>query len=414
VVQNRLRYGLLCEKWGWEEQHWFTLFADSFQRADQLELCIYFLDNNESNKDIIEAYISNKLKNHRSPIVVDVIELDDFRSAICDYWVANSFFKLHRHHCQSRLGVIENNSLEELEKSYSTNFPSPTNAYEYDFLVDSYDFEKTGKGFVETKDGLAPRQFGSTGGQNFDDILSLLNQYCNNQAKILEVGCGVGAFFKTLIMNRMQHSYTGIDKSRKQIMRCRLNYPEGDFKVDDVCNLSLENCIYDFVFENNVIIFVTDPFRAIDEMCRVACGYIYFTIHLLKEINGLYCYYPFSSIHEFDPEKGLISITPEQRRFFLQEGIKHRQIAEDKIQAFTVKIPCYVPHEGEFFDFFERLIKKHSLSIERERKNEGDKEVFINPNKTTQKIVNDDCVVTKNDRLIKIKGINATYLLKKT
>jgi len=412
MTQNRLRYGLLCEKWGQEEQHWFTLFADSFQRADQLELCIYFPDNNESNKDIIGAYISNKLKNHSSPIVVDFIELDDFRSAICDYWVANSFFKLHRHHCQSRLGVIENNSLEELEKSYSTNFPSP-NAYEYDFLVDSYDFEKTGKGFVETKDGLVPRQFGSTGGQNFDDILSLLNQYGNNQAKILEVGCGVGAFYRTLIMNHMQHSYTGIDKSRKQIIRCRLNYPEGDFRVGDACNLHFEDNMYDFVFENNVIIFITDPFRAIDEMCRVASGYVYFTIHLLTEINGLYCYYPFSSVHEVDPQKQIISITPEQERFFSRGAIRHRRIAENKILAFTVKIPCYVPHEEEFFYFFERLIREYSLSIERERKNEGDKELFINPNKTNQEIVNDDCVVTKNDRLIKTKGINATYLLKK-
>ena len=79
-------------------------------------------------------------------------------------------------------------------------------------------------------------------------------------------------------------------------------------------SLPMQDGFYDFVFENNVLIFIADPIKAIDEICRVTRSFAYFTVHLVNGKNGLYGYYPFSSTHRLDPHTNTIYIDPEEKR----------------------------------------------------------------------------------------------------
>lgn len=231
MIQNRLKYCLVCEEWGEKEQGWLSLIIDNYQRKDNLEFNIYLFPNKGLKRADIEAHILNILANHPDHVILNLIETDDSRSINCDYMLSNLFFKAHQSLFQDKkFGIIEDIDLKAVDAPYSTHFPYKY-AYEYDFIVDSYDLQRKGIGFEETETGLIPRQFGSSGGKNFEVILHIINQYCNRGEKMLEIGCGAGAFYETLRRNRKLLFYTGIDISRKQIIRAKGNYPLGDFRV---------------------------------------------------------------------------------------------------------------------------------------------------------------------------------------
>ena len=410
---TRLKYCLICEQWGQEEQNWFDLFSDVFQQKDNIELNIYVPVNSGLNKISIETHITKpKLENHPSPLAVNIIETNDFRLTSCDYWLGNTCFDTYGNSLRSRFGVIENLSLKALDESYSTHFPSK-NAYEYDFLVNSYDFESTGVGFEQTELGLIPKQFGSSGGENFERILRMLDKHCGDEAKILEIGCGAGAFYKTLTVNKKNYLYTGIDASRKQILRCQRNYPVADFRVGNTCNLSFRNNSYHFVFENNVLIFVSDPLKAIEEMCRVSSEHVFFAIHLLEDKKGLYCYYPFMHTITRRPETKRISVSSKEERFFSGK-IWYELEGEHKIKAMTVKVPTYLPSVDEFRNFLKELLNRRSITIVKETRSHQKKMMWIDPNKTPLEIINDDCVVTETDQKANLETAIVTYLFKKS
>ncbi len=287
------------------------------------------------------------------------------------------------------------------------------NAYEHDCLVDAYDFEKRGDGFVRGESGMIPKQFGSSGGDNFDRVLGLLQKDCGPQSRILEVGCGAGAFYKTLKVNDKAYRYVGIDKSKRQIGRCLDNYPEGDFRVGDVCYLSLDDHSFDFVFENNVLIFTTDPCKAIDEMCRVSRGYVYFLIDVVNAEHGLYCYYPFSSIATHDPKTNCVSVSPEERNFFGNGRFRYKEMDDGKVLAMTAKVPIYVPGVVELYESLKESIGRYGMTVEWEHDKLVRKEVWMNAEKSSSEILNDDCVVSRNDRLVTLDAVNLGYVLKK-
>lgn len=413
MIQNRLKYCLVCEEWGKREQEWLSLIIDNYQSKDNLELNIYIFPNKGLKKADIEAHISNILANHTDHLVLNLIETDDPRSISCDYMLSNPFFKEHQPLFQDkRFGIIEDIDLKAVETSYSSHFPSKY-AYEYDFIVDSYDLQRRGIGFEVTEAGLIPRQFGSSGGKNFEAMLRIINQYCNSGEKMLEIGCGAGAFYETLRRNRKLLFYTGTDISRKQIIRAKGNYPLGDFRVGNVCNLKFQDDYFDLVLENNVIIFVTDPLKAIAEMCRVSRGYVYFNIDVVKANEGLYCYYPFTHALRYDLQTKQGHVSAEQRRFFNRDDITYYKGPDDIAYAMVTKVPTYVPSMDEFSKFMEDLKDQRSVTIVKETASDFTKSVFINPNKKFMEIIDDDCVVTKDDHLIDIDAIHVCYLLKK-
>jgi SAM-dependent methyltransferase len=71
-----------------------------------------------------------------------------------------------------------------------------------------------------------------------------------NNAKILDIGCGLGDFYKYLRDNYDGFSYKGIDINEGYILSARDKYPEADFELIEIYNL--ENNSYDFVFASGV------------------------------------------------------------------------------------------------------------------------------------------------------------------
>lgn len=167
------------------------------------------------------------------------------------------------------------------------------------------------------------------------------------------------------------------------------------------------------MLENNVIIFVTDPLKAIDEMSRVTRGYVYFNIDIVKTGEGLYCYYPFTTALQYDPQTKQASVSPEQRRFFNRDGITYYKGDENIAYAMVIKVPTYVPGIDEFSKFMEDLKGRRSMTIVKETASDSTKSIFINLNKKPMEIIDDDCVVTKEDRLEDIDAIHVSCLLKK-
>jgi len=375
---KKIIWGLITQDWEKVEQAWFDLISKTYSGKDMIQMYIFVPNNDGLNKANIEKHVINhSLLQMNDPPEIYCQETQNIPEIICDYWLETSYYQQHKNDLKSHYGTIHSPNLPDLEKAYS-NFFENKNAYEYDFLVNAYDFERSGKGFTQTEHGLVPIQFGSSGGTRFENILKDMNTYCKKNDHILEIGCGAGAFYKTLAVNQKSYFYTGCDVSRKQIRRCQKNYPSVDFKVENACCLSIPNDAYEFIFENNVIIFITDPLKAIEEMCRVSKKYISFSIHVLHDEIGLYCYYPFTHTCAINPLTKQIAINEDEKRFF-KGSFDVNHITENKVSATRVKTPTYVPSRNELYQFIDELLLKFHLSII--RKNESgkiQKAVFIN------------------------------------
>jgi SAM-dependent methyltransferase len=77
-------------------------------------------------------------------------------------------------------------------------------------------------------------------------LLSLLKKV-ENEASVLDVGCGNGRLLK--ILTEQNIKYVGVDQSESLIKICQEKYPEHKFAVEDILNLgNLSDYNFDYVF----------------------------------------------------------------------------------------------------------------------------------------------------------------------
>src|SRR5690606_14157011 len=72
------------------------------------------------------------------------------------------------------------------------------------------------------------------------------------QARVLDVGCGLGHFYAWLRQNHFPVMYTGIDITSVMIDFAKRTYPEGRFVESTVFDFETEGNKYDFVFASGI------------------------------------------------------------------------------------------------------------------------------------------------------------------
>ena len=89
--------------------------------------------------------------------------------------------------------------------------------------------------------------------------------------KLLDVGCGNGAFTEVLINRTAPAEVTGIDPSEGQLAyaRTRPGVKSAQFRTADAQALPFADGSFDAATMALVIVFVSDPAKAVSEMARV-------------------------------------------------------------------------------------------------------------------------------------------------
>ncbi len=80
--------------------------------------------------------------------------------------------------------------------------------------------------------------------------------HTNTSLKILEIGCGSGAFLK--VLEPFSAQLTGIDYSAKQIQTCQLAMPDGNFSVCEAENINFSPNSFDLILSNSVFQYFPD------------------------------------------------------------------------------------------------------------------------------------------------------------
>lgn len=95
------------------------------------------------------------------------------------------------------------------------------------------------------------------------DVLGLLDPKPGE--RILDIGCGTGQLTAEVVRSGAQ--VTGIDRSASMIERARSNFPEIEFRVEDVREMRHEG-EFDAVFSNAVLHWVVPAEAAVAAMAR--------------------------------------------------------------------------------------------------------------------------------------------------
>jgi SAM-dependent methyltransferase len=96
----------------------------------------------------------------------------------------------------------------------------------------------------------------------------LLGYVLRQEETFLDVGCQMGTFYER--KQPFGFKYTGVDVTPNFVERCRVRYPEADFRVDDGFNLSFEDGRYDVVFNKDILRHLENPEVMVSELLRVA------------------------------------------------------------------------------------------------------------------------------------------------
>jgi ubiquinone/menaquinone biosynthesis C-methylase UbiE len=116
----------------------------------------------------------------------------------------------------------------------------------------------------------------------FDEATDLLQQRIDRNGigydwlkgkKGLDAGCG-GGRYTVALANLGAANVTGIDYGRDSIKDAKRRSKNAridkvNFRHADVLNIPYKDNTFDFVFSNGVLHHTTDPFRGIQELCRV-------------------------------------------------------------------------------------------------------------------------------------------------
>jgi cyclopropane fatty-acyl-phospholipid synthase-like methyltransferase len=74
-------------------------------------------------------------------------------------------------------------------------------------------------------------------------------------SRVLDIGCGLGDFYRFFLKNRIDVDYTGIDIVPEFIESARMSFPDARFILGDMSTIEGE---YDYIFASGVFSFVVE------------------------------------------------------------------------------------------------------------------------------------------------------------
>lgn len=124
---------------------------------------------------------------------------------------------------------------------------------------------KGSKPFVTFWGSLASKEGGKARARM---VLELVNEYCKQAKKILEIGCGIG---EVLVNIPDRYAVCGLDVERDYVEFCRRRMPRGKFFVSSMHNFKVDEK-FDVIFSaNDAVNFLKDfaqwksTFKAVSE-----------------------------------------------------------------------------------------------------------------------------------------------------
>ncbi|MFA6915944.1 MAG: class I SAM-dependent methyltransferase [Parachlamydiales bacterium] len=114
------------------------------------------------------------------------------------------------------------------------------------------------------------------------------NIYQGNES-FLEIGSGSGLIYKEIVPRFISNDkYTGIDSSKNMLAISRMRYLKGDFRKDDLFNLTLNDNSFDVVAAFEVFGHLPSIEKPVSEMFRVAKRMVVFTLWTAEKTNCTY------------------------------------------------------------------------------------------------------------------------------
>jgi ubiquinone/menaquinone biosynthesis C-methylase UbiE len=109
-------------------------------------------------------------------------------------------------------------------------------------------------------------------------VAARLNAVARPGDRILDVGCGVGHYLRSLsrILPFAFH-YTGVDTNSRDIEIARKAFtssPNADFRTGDIYALPFPDASSDLVMSNNLLLHLPSIRKPMQELCRVARRYV--------------------------------------------------------------------------------------------------------------------------------------------
>ena len=126
-------------------------------------------------------------------------------------------------------------------------------------------------------------------------ICHVISPFYKKKMKVLDVGCGVGHYLRSL-RERLDNDidYTGIDITKYYIERAKKAFPSIPFFLDDIHHMSFKDNSFDIVLCNNVVMHLpSPPKKAISELMRVSSRYVVIRTpfgarnYIIKEVKGI-------------------------------------------------------------------------------------------------------------------------------
>ncbi len=104
------------------------------------------------------------------------------------------------------------------------------------------------------------------------EIIDCIEKYLFAEAKVIDIGCGVGDLLAEAHKRQSGINVSGLDFSGKAIEGARRSFPDGNF-VQHIIEKSLpfESCFYDVVFCTDVLEHLEHPKLVVAELVRICC-----------------------------------------------------------------------------------------------------------------------------------------------
>ena len=122
----------------------------------------------------------------------------------------------------------------------------------------------------------------------FNIIKSVFNKIDSNKDQkysILDIGCTSGYYYEIInFYNPNKFSYQGCDYNKGSVELAKQYYPNVNFFVDDLTNLSISDNMYDITFLSGVIEHIPLYIKGLNELCRITKKYI--ILHRIWLSNG--------------------------------------------------------------------------------------------------------------------------------
>lgn len=173
-----------------------------------------------------------------------------------------AFFKKHKF-------LNRGNSNQLIQLSY---YPSKEINYSIEKNVDYYNkrVQKYGNSYLSLNWGSKESQL-----KRFE-ILSLIGDL--HQKKVLDFGCGLGDLYSWFKENKNELNYTGIDISPEMIKQASTRFPEGQFIIQDIFSVPIEEDFFDYVLMSGIFTYTNQYFfqkciELLFSKCKVGLGF---------------------------------------------------------------------------------------------------------------------------------------------